>query len=126
VELAGDRDFISGIYNYCDPSGCGEVPVHFALSSVCHRGGGRGSGRSGSPRYHNESFGANWIDLREAHEKIAAWAEEPASISIDRMQAAIAEHEQRSRKQTNINCPSWRVNTRRTFRMVCRGIRYGA
>jgi hypothetical protein len=98
-ELAEDRDFISGIYNYCD-RWCEKCPftsrcrVYFTEAA---------DGDLDDPEVHdinNEKF---WRKLesifREAHEKIAAWAEE-AGVDLEstESQAAIAEHEQQEQE----------------------------
>jgi hypothetical protein len=99
LELAGERDFISGIYNYCD-RWCEKCPftsrcrVYFTEAA---------DGDLDDPEVHdinNEKF---WRKLesifREAHEKIAAWAEETGvDLESDESQAAIAEHEQREQE----------------------------
>src|SRR5882762_8040316 len=99
LELAGERDFISGIYNYCD-RWCEKCPftsrcrVYFTEAA---------DGDLDDPEVHdinNEKF---WRKLesifREAHEKIAAWAEEAGvDLESDESQAAIAEHEQREQE----------------------------
>lgn len=98
-ELAEDRDFISGIYNYCD-RWCEKCPftsrcrVYFTEAA---------DGDLDDPEVHdinNEKF---WRKLesifREAHEQIAAWAEE-AGVDLEstESQAAIAEHEQQEQE----------------------------
>ena len=99
LELAGERDFISGIYNYCD-RWCEKCPftsrcrVYFTEAA---------DGDLDDPEVHdinNEKF---WRKLesifREAHEKIATWAEETGvDLESDESQAAIAEHEQREQE----------------------------
>jgi hypothetical protein len=99
LEIAEDRDFISGIYNYCD-RWCEKCPftsrcrVYFTEAA---------DGDLDDPEVHdinNEKF---WRKLesifREAHEKIAAWAEETGvDLESDESQAAIAEHEQREQE----------------------------
>ena len=96
LELAGERDFISGIYNYCD-RWCEKCPftsrcrVYFTEATDADLD---------DPEVHdinNEKF---WLKLesifREAHEKMAAWAEESGvDLESTESQAAIAEHEQR-------------------------------
>ena len=99
LELAEDRDFISGIYNYCD-RWCEKCPftsrcrVYFTEAA---------DGDLDDTEVHdinNEKF---WRKLesifREAHEKIAAWAEE-AGVDLEstESQAAVAEHEQREQE----------------------------
>ena len=99
LELAGERDFISGIYNYCD-RWCEKCP----FTSRCRVYATEAAdGDLDDPEVHdinNEKF---WRKLesifREAHEKIAAWAEE-AGVDLEstESQAAIAEHEQREQE----------------------------
>jgi hypothetical protein len=99
LELAGERDFISGIYNYCD-RWCEKCPftsrcrVYFTEAA---------DGDLDDPEVHdinNEKF---WRKLesifREAHEKIAAWADE-AGVDLEstESQAAILEHEQQEQE----------------------------
>lgn len=98
-ELAEDRDFISGIYNYCD-RWCEKCPftsrcrVYFTEAA---------DGDLDDPEVHdinNEKF---WRKLesifREAHEKIASWAEETGvDLESIESQTAIAEHEQREQE----------------------------
>jgi len=95
LELAGERDFISGIYNYCD-RWCEKCP----FTSRCRVYATEAAdGDLDDPEVHdinNEKF---WRKLesifREAHEKIAAWAEEAGvDLESSESQAAIAEHEQ--------------------------------
>jgi hypothetical protein len=99
LELAEDRDFIYGIYNYCD-RWCEKCPftsrcrVYFTEAA---------DGDLGDPEIHdinNEKF---WRKLesifRDAHEKIAAWAEEAGvDLESSESQAAVAEHEQREQE----------------------------
>ncbi len=94
-ELAGERDFISGIYNYCD-RWCEKCP----FTSRCRVYATEAAdGDLDDPEVHdinNEKF---WRKLesifREAHEKMAAWAEEAGvDLESSESQAAIAEHEQ--------------------------------
>src|SRR5260370_7896252 len=81
-ELAGERDFISGIYNYCD-RWCEKCP----FTSRCRVYATEAAdGDLDDPEVHdinNEKF---WRKLesifREAHEKIAAWAEE-AGVDLE-------------------------------------------
>jgi hypothetical protein len=99
LELAGERDFISGIYNYCD-RWCEKCP----FTSRCRVYATEAAdGDLDDPEVHdinNEKF---WRKLesifREAHEKISAWAEE-AGVDLEstESQAAIAEHEQREQE----------------------------
>ena len=98
-ELAEDRDFISGIYNYCD-RWCEKCPftsrcrVYFTEAA---------DGDLDDPEVHdinNEKF---WRKLesifREAHEQIATWAEETGvDLESIESQTAIAEHEQREQE----------------------------
>src|SRR6266550_4079695 len=95
LELAGERDFISGIYNYCD-RWCEKCP----FTSRCRVYATEAAdGDLDDPEVHdinNEKF---WRKLesifREAHEKMAAWAEEAGvDLESSESQAAIAEHEQ--------------------------------
>jgi hypothetical protein len=98
-ELAEDRDFISGIYNYCD-RWCEKCPftsrcrVYFTEAA---------DGDLDDPDVHdinNEKFWRRLESIfREAHEKIAVWAEE-AGVDLESIesQAAIAEHEQREQE----------------------------
>ncbi len=97
--LAGDRDFISGIYNYCD-RWCEKCP----FTSRCRVYATEAAdGDLDDPEVHdinNEKF---WRKLesifREAHEKIAVWAEETGvDLESIESQAAIAEHEQREQE----------------------------
>lgn len=99
LELAGERDFISGIYNYCD-RWCEKCPftsrcrVYFSEAADADLD---------DPEVHdinNEKF---WLKLesifREAHEKMAAWAEESGvDLESTESQLAIAEHEQREQE----------------------------
>jgi len=98
-ELAGERDFISGIYNYCD-RWCEKCPFTARCRVYATEAA---DGDLDDPEVHdinNEKF---WRKLesifREAHEKIAAWAEE-AGVDLEstESQAAVAEHEQRERE----------------------------
>jgi hypothetical protein len=98
-ELAGERDFISGIYNYCD-RWCDRCP----FTSRCRVYATEAADADlDDPEVHdinNEKF---WRKLesifREAHEKIAVWAGE-AGIDLEstESQAAVAEHEQREQE----------------------------
>jgi hypothetical protein len=98
-ELAGERDFISGIYNYCD-RWCEKCPFTARCRVYATEAA---DGDLDDPEVHdinNEKF---WRKLesifREAHEKIAAWAEETGvDLESDESQAAVAEHEQRERE----------------------------
>src|SRR5260370_29401528 len=96
LELAEDRDFISGIYNYCD-RWCEKCP----FTSLCRVYFTEAAdGDLDDPEVHdinNEKF---WRKLesifREAHEKLASSAEEAAvDLESTESQAAVAEHEQR-------------------------------
>ncbi|HSP64489.1 MAG TPA: hypothetical protein VLQ90_15980 [Pyrinomonadaceae bacterium] len=98
-ELAEDRDFISGIYNYCD-RWCEKCPftsrcrVYFTEAA---------DGDLDDPDVHdinNEKFWRRLESIfREAHEKIAVWAEETGvDLESIESQAAIAEHEQREQE----------------------------
>jgi hypothetical protein len=98
-ELAGERDFISGIYNYCD-RWCEKC----RFTSRCRVYATEAAdGDLDDPEVHdinNEKF---WRKLesifQEAHEKIAAWAEETGvDLESTESQAAVAEHEQRERE----------------------------
>ena len=99
LELAGERDFISGIYNYCD-RWCEKCP----FTSRCRVYATEAADEDlDDPEVHdinNEKF---WRKLesifREAHEKIAAWAEETGvDLESIESQAAVAEHEQREQE----------------------------
>ena len=99
LELAGERDFISGIYNYCD-RWCEKCP----FTSRCRVYSTEAAdGDLDDPEVHdinNEKF---WRKLesifQEAHEKIAAWAEETGvDLESIESQTAIAEHEQREQE----------------------------
>ena len=99
LELAGERDFISGIYNYCD-RWCEKCP----FTSRCRVYATEAAdGDLDDPEVHdinNEKF---WRKLesifREAHEKIAAWAEETGvDLESIESQTAVAEHEQREQE----------------------------
>jgi hypothetical protein len=99
LELAADRDFISGIYNYCD-RWCEKCPftsrcrVYFSEAA---------DGDLDDPEVHdinNEKFWGKLESIfREAHEQIAAWAEE-AGVDLEstESQAAVAEHERREQE----------------------------
>src|SRR5438477_501749 len=99
IELAENPDFISGIYNYCD-RWCEKCP----FTSRCRVYATEAAdGDLDDPEVHdinNEKF---WRKLesifREAHEKMAVWAEE-AGVDLEstESQAAVAEHEQREQE----------------------------
>ena len=99
VELAGNPEFISGIYNYCD-RWCEKCP----FTSRCRVYATEAADRDlDDPEVHdinNEKF---WRKLesifREAHETIAVWAEE-AGVDLESVdtEAAIAEHEQQEQE----------------------------
>ena len=99
LELAGEPDFIPGIYNYCD-RWCEKCP----FTSRCRVYATEAAdGDLDDPEVHdinNEKF---WRKLesifREAHEKMAAWANE-AGVDLEstESQAAVAEHEQREQE----------------------------
>jgi hypothetical protein len=98
-ELAGDRDFISGIYNYCD-RWCEKCP----FTSRCRVYSTEAADSDlDDPDVHDITNAKFWRKLesifREAHEKIAVWAEE-AGVDLESIesQAAIAEHEQREQE----------------------------
>ncbi len=98
-ELAGDRDFISGIYNYCD-RWCEKCPF---TSRCLVYSTEAADGDLDDPEVHDLNNAKFWRKLesifREAHEKIAVWAEE-AGVDLESIesQAAIAEHEQREQE----------------------------
>jgi hypothetical protein len=98
-ELAGERDFIPGIYNYCD-RWCEKCP----FTSRCRVYATEAADRDlDDPDVHDINNAQFWRKLesifREAHEKIVAWAEE-AGVDLESIesQAAIAEHEQREQE----------------------------
>jgi hypothetical protein len=98
-ELADDRNFISGIYNYCD-RWCEKCP----FTSRCRVYATEAADRDlDDPDVHDINNAKFWHKLesifREAHEKIAAWAEE-AGVDLESIesQTAIAEHEQREQE----------------------------
>src|SRR5882672_2135434 len=83
LELAGERDFISGIYNYCD-RWCEKCPFTARCRVYATEAA---DGDLDDPEVHdinNEKF---WRKLesifREAHEKIAAWAAEDEEDDFD-------------------------------------------
>src|SRR5437773_10442374 len=94
-ELAGERDFIPGIYNYCD-RWCEKCP----FTSRCRVYATEAADRElDDPDVHDINNAKFWRKLesifREAHEKIATWAEEAGvDLESSESQAAIAEHEQ--------------------------------
>jgi hypothetical protein len=99
LELAEDRDFIPGIYNYCD-RWCEKCPFTSRCRVYLIEAE---DGDLDDPEVHdinNEKF---WRKLesifREAHEKLAAWAEE-AGVDLEstESEAAVAEHEQREQE----------------------------
>ncbi len=98
-ELAGDRDFISGIYNYCD-RWCEKCP----FTSRCRVYATEAADRDlDDPEVHDINNAKFWRKLesifREAHETLAAWAEE-AGLDLESVdtEAAIAEHEQQEQE----------------------------
>jgi hypothetical protein len=98
-KLADDRNFISGIYNYCD-RWCEKCP----FTSRCRVYATESADRDlDDPDVHDINNAKFWHKLesifREAHEKIAAWAED-AGVDLESIesQAAIAEHEQREQE----------------------------
>lgn len=98
-ESAEDRNFISGIYNYCD-RWCEKCP----FTSRCRVYYTEVADRDlDDPEVHDINNAKFWRKLesifREAHETIAAWAEE-AGVDLDSIesQAAIAEHEQQEKE----------------------------
>ena len=98
-ELAEDRDFISGIYNYCD-RWCEKCPFTSRCLVYSTEAADTDLNDRGVHDINNAKF---WRKLesicREAHEKIALWAEE-AGVDLESIesQAAIAEHEQREQE----------------------------
>ena len=96
-ELADDRNFISGIYNYCD-RWCEKCP----FTSRCLVYSTEEADRDlDDPEVHDLNNAKFWQKLesifQEAHETIAAWADE-AGIDFESIEAeaAIAENEQRA------------------------------
>src|SRR5712692_4047747 len=97
-ELAGERDFISGIYNYCD-RWCEKCPFTARCRVYATEAA---DGDLDDPEVHdinNEKF---WRKLesifKAAHEKIAAWAEE-AGVDLEALDDEdIAEHEQQEKE----------------------------
>jgi hypothetical protein len=98
-ELAGGRDFISGIYNYCD-RWCEKCP----FTSRCRVYSTEAADPDlDDPEVHDINNAKFWRKLesifREAHEMMANWAEETGVDleSID-AEAAIAEHRQQEQE----------------------------
>ncbi len=98
-ELTEDRDFISGIYNYCD-RWCEKCP----FTSRCRVYSTEAADPDlNDPEVHDINNAKFWHKLesifQEAHEKIAAWAE-GAGVDLESIesQAAIAGHEQEERE----------------------------
>src|SRR5438874_6039333 len=99
LELAGEPDFIPGIYNYCD-RWCEKCP----FTSRCRVYATEAAdGDLDDPEVHDINNERFWRKLesifREAHEKMAVWAEE-AGVDLEstESQAAVAEHEQREQE----------------------------
>ncbi len=97
-ELTEDRDFISGIYNYCD-RWCEKCP----FTSRCRVYSIEAADPDlNDPEVHDLNNAKFWHKLesifKEAHEKIAAWAEE-AGVDLEALDdEAIAEHEQQEKE----------------------------
>jgi hypothetical protein len=97
-ELAEDRDFISGIYDYCD-RWCEKCP----FTSRCRVYSTEAEGPDlDDPEVHDINNAKFWRKLesifQEAHEKIAAWAEE-AGVDLDPLDdEAIALHDEQEKE----------------------------
>ena len=98
LELAEDRDFISGIYNYCD-RWCEKCP----FTSRCRVYSTEAEDSDlDDPEVHDINNAKFWRKLesifQEAHEKIAAWAQE-TGVDLDVLDdEAIAEHDEREKE----------------------------
>lgn len=98
VEFAEDRDFISGIYNYCD-RWCEKCP----FTSRCRVYSTEAADPDlDDPEVHDINNAKFWRKLesifQEAHEKIAAWAEE-AGVDLEGLDdEAIAEEQAREKE----------------------------
>jgi hypothetical protein len=98
-ELAEDRDFISGIYNYCD-RWCEKCPFTLRCRVYATEAADADLADAEVHDINNAKF---WRKLesifQEARETLAAWAEE-AGLDLESIesQAAIAEHEQQEKE----------------------------
>jgi hypothetical protein len=85
-ELAQSRDFISGIYNYCD-RWCERCPY---TSKCLVYASENADDVSGDPEVHDINSAKFWSRLesifQEAHEMILEWAEE-AGVDLDELEA---------------------------------------
>lgn len=96
MELAGERDFIAGIYNYCD-RWCEKCPFTSRCRVYATEAADADLADAEVHDINNLKF---WRKLesifREAHESIAKWAAE-AGVDLDAIDSkeAIAEHEQK-------------------------------
>src|SRR4051794_20418865 len=94
-ELAESREFISGIYNYCD-RWCERCP--FTARCLVYATD-KADDVSADPEVHDINNARFWSRLesvfREAHEMIREWAEE-AGVDLETVEAeaARADHEQ--------------------------------